>query len=122
MLKMTDIKKTYPGFMLNCSLEVVPGRITGLIGENGAGKTTLFKTALGLRRPDSGSISLFGKPVNTLSDADRQQIGAVFAEGGFSEYLKVGDVRKILRRIYTTFDEPKFDALCQSFALPKDKM
>lgn len=122
MLKITDIKKTYPGFTLDCSLDVKPGRITGLIGENGAGKTTLFKTALGLRRPDSGSITLFGKQPDSLTDADRQLIGAVFAEGGFSEYLRVGDVKKILRRMYTAFDEPMFDRLCASFALPKDKM
>ncbi len=48
MLKMENAVKKYEGFRLNCSLEVMPGKITGLIGQNGAGKSTLFKAALGL--------------------------------------------------------------------------
>jgi ABC-type multidrug transport system ATPase subunit len=43
-------------------LAVREGEIYGLLGPNGAGKTTLMKTVLGLQRPTSGSITLFGKP------------------------------------------------------------
>lgn len=44
MLKINHLKKQYGSFSLDCSLEVRPGCITGLIGQNGAGK------ALRLRR------------------------------------------------------------------------
>jgi ABC-2 type transport system ATP-binding protein len=45
-------------------LEIGPG-ITGLLGANGAGKSTLLKLALGLLRPDSGSIEVLGTPAST---------------------------------------------------------
>ena len=44
------------------SLHVPQGAIYGLLGRNGAGKTTVMKMLLGLARPTSGSILLFGRP------------------------------------------------------------
>jgi ABC-2 type transport system ATP-binding protein len=43
-------------------LDVEKGATFALLGPNGAGKTTLVKCLLGLLRPDSGSISIFGQP------------------------------------------------------------
>ena len=48
MLKIDNLKKRYDSFELDCSLQVKPGYITGLIGQNGAGKSTTFKAILGL--------------------------------------------------------------------------
>jgi len=39
MIKMQNVRKTYPGFDFELSLEIPEGRITGLIGKNGAGKS-----------------------------------------------------------------------------------
>jgi ABC-type multidrug transport system ATPase subunit len=53
-----------PGFELrDVSLKVRQGAIYGFLGPNGAGKTTTIQLLLGLRRPDSGSISVLGRPV-----------------------------------------------------------
>ena len=54
MLTIENLRKEYPGFALECSMEVKEGQITGLIGPNGAGKTTLFKAVLQLIRPEQG--------------------------------------------------------------------
>ena len=43
LLEMDHVKKSYKDFSLDCSLQVMEGRITGLIGANGAGKSTAFK-------------------------------------------------------------------------------
>jgi ABC-2 type transport system ATP-binding protein len=43
------------------SLSLNEGSVTGLIGPNGAGKTTTIKMALGLLRPDRGSVEVFGQ-------------------------------------------------------------
>jgi ABC-2 type transport system ATP-binding protein len=45
----------------DCSLELPAGRITALVGPNGAGKSTLLHTAVGLLRPDAGTVRVFGE-------------------------------------------------------------
>ena len=44
----------------DCTLEVPPGRVAGLVGPNGAGKTTLLHLAVGLLAPTAGSITVLG--------------------------------------------------------------
>ncbi len=45
------------------SLEVKKGDFIGLIGPNGSGKSTLLKIILGLLKPNSGEVTLFGTPI-----------------------------------------------------------
>ena len=42
VLKLQNVEKHYEKFDLQCSLEVKPGFVTGLVGPNGAGKSTAF--------------------------------------------------------------------------------
>lgn len=46
------------------SLELPAGSFYGLVGPNGSGKSTLFKSALGIMKPDSGSVRLAGHPLH----------------------------------------------------------
>ncbi len=45
----------------NISLSLDEGKFIGIVGPNGGGKTTLLRTVLGLARPASGTIRIFGK-------------------------------------------------------------
>lgn len=58
------------------SLVVNRGEFTAIIGPNGAGKTTLLKVILGLVRPDSGTVKVFGTPIDQLGSR-RAKIGYV---------------------------------------------
>lgn len=121
MLKIKDLVKNYSDFALHCSLEVAPGSITGLIGKNGSGKSTTFKAVLGLIHAEGGSVEIFGKSNQELSLKDKQKIGVVLSDSGFSAYLTVQDIIRILRNMYDAFDEEKFVSCCQKFQLPFNK-
>lgn len=53
--------------LTNIFLEIDKGLIHGVIGPNGAGKSTLFKAILGLLEPNSGVITIEGKPIEDQS-------------------------------------------------------
>lgn len=119
MLKIENLRKDYPDFSLNCSLEINRGSVTGLIGPNGAGKSTTFKAILGLIAPDGGRISLFGKDTREFSAADRQKIGVVLSDSGFSGYLSVDDAAAVLENLYEKFDKAFFFDHLKKFELPR---
>ena len=79
-LRLTDIRKTYPGVVaLNgFSLTVRPGEVIGLVGENGAGKSTLMKVLGGIVAPDSGTIAIDGVARGALSVAESIGAGIAF--------------------------------------------
>jgi zinc transport system ATP-binding protein len=53
------------------TVDVEAGEFLGLVGPNGSGKTTLLELMIGLRRPDSGSVTLFGDPTHESSHGER---------------------------------------------------
>lgn len=121
MVVINQLKKTYDSFTLNLDLQLPEGRVTGLIGRNGAGKSTTIKAVLGLIRPDEGNVSVFGKNTDTLTAEDKEAIGVAFSNSGFSSYLSINDMIRILRRMYRSFDEAWFRNACINGNLPFDK-
>ncbi|MFW5918223.1 MAG: metal ABC transporter ATP-binding protein [Haloferacaceae archaeon] len=53
------------------SLTVEEGEFLGLVGPNGSGKSTLLELMIGLRRPDSGTVRLFGEPAHAFDEGER---------------------------------------------------
>jgi NitT/TauT family transport system ATP-binding protein len=68
-IKVSNVSKSYgvEGFtrtvVSNCTFTIEPGELTVMIGPSGCGKTTLTKLLAGFERPNSGSITIDGKPV-----------------------------------------------------------
>ncbi|EEG49013.1 ABC transporter, ATP-binding protein [Blautia hydrogenotrophica DSM 10507] len=121
MLKLENVRKQYPGFLLDCSLEVPEGYITGLIGQNGAGKTTTFKAILDLISVDSGKITVMGKDHQELNQKDREKIGVVLAGSSFYDGLNVRQIASVMEQMYPQFSGGEFLKLCGRFGLPGDK-
>ena len=121
MLKLEHVKKQYKDFHLDCSLTVKPGMITGLIGANGAGKSTTFKAVLGLIRTESGIVELFGKRPEEITPEDKERLGVVLADSGFSGYLSIRDLIPVLKAMYHQFDQTYFEEQCRRFELPMTK-
>lgn len=120
-LEFNQVVKKYDGFQLNCTMTVAEGCVTGLIGRNGAGKSTAFKAALGLIRLDGGAVTLDGKDVTTLAPREKEKIGVVLSDSGFSNYLAVKDVVCIMKGMYKNFRKEEFLERCKHFGLPLDK-
>ena len=121
MLKIEHLRKNYKNFSLDCSLEIMPGRITGLIGQNGAGKSTTFKAALGLISADSGTVTILGKNIQDFHAKDKQDLGVALSGSCFSGYLTIHDIIPILKNLYKNFDKHFFEEQIQRFQLPCNK-
>lgn len=121
MLKIEHLIKRYGTFSLDCSLEIKPGCVTGFIGQNGAGKSTTFKAALGLIKPDSGTIRILGKDIGDFGTRDREELGVVLSDSGFSGYLTIRDIIPVLNGLYGKFDKAFFQEQIQKSGLPDNK-
>lgn len=121
MLEIEKVIKKYQNFSLECSMQVKQGRITGLVGQNGAGKSTTFKSVLGLISFDGGSIRIFGKDLKNFSTKDKENIGVVLSDSGFSGYFTIKELIPILKNLYNRFDQQFFAAGIERLGLPTDK-
>ena len=92
LIKLEGVSYAYPGGRLvleDLSFELREKERIGLIGPNGSGKTTLFHLIMGLLRPTSGRMEIFGEPMRDEKDFRpvRQKIGLLFQEL-FSHYFQ----------------------------------
>ncbi len=62
-IEVTDVVVRYGKVLAldDVSVDVAPGRVTGLIGMNGSGKSSLFKTVIGSLRPERGDVRIDGR-------------------------------------------------------------
>ena len=79
-IEVNGISKTYTGKKAvdNVSFTAEAGKALGILGRNGAGKTTTIRILMNVIRPESGSVTLDGKPINY----DRVRIGYLPEERG----------------------------------------
>lgn len=88
---------------------VNPGEIRVIMGGSGSGKSTLLRHMLGLNRPASGSVRLFGVDMARASELEkldvRKRIGVSFQGGALLTSLSVGDNVALPLREHTRLDE-----------------
>lgn len=121
MIHIEHLTKHYPDFDLDVSMEVLPGRVTGLVGRNGAGKSTTIKAILGLISADGGSVQVLGRDAAALTVNEKVRMGVALAESGFSGSLHAEAVAKILKSMFPGFDSERFARLARQQKLPMKK-
>jgi len=93
VLEMIGIHKHFPGVhaLKGVDLRVKPGTVHGIMGENGAGKSTLMKVAIGLYKPDAGTIRFKGEEVsfNSIHEALEKGISMIHQELSPLPYMTV---------------------------------
>ena len=79
--------------LAHVSFEIKAGETRVVLGAAGSGKTMLLKTAVGLVKPDSGRVYLFGQDVTDLQESQlfdiRAKVGILFQEGGLFDSLTI---------------------------------
>ena len=93
------------------SISLRPGESLALQGGNGTGKSTLLRLALGLLRPDEGTILLDGFDPFTHPAAARRRVGYVPQRASFPLGLTVGEVWDFFTRCRGATEEHKAAAI-----------
>jgi putative ABC transport system ATP-binding protein len=88
VIRATSISKAYRGQSVldDVSLSVARGEVVSVVGQSGAGKSTLLHCLAGIVRPDTGSVSSNGRPLEEMSDSAlsrlrRTSFGVLFQFG-----------------------------------------
>lgn len=95
VLKFQDVTVRFEDLtaLEGVSFEMRAGESCVILGSAGSGKTVLLKTALGLLRPDSGRVFVFGEDITDRPEKDlfdiRSRIGVLFQEGGLFDSLTI---------------------------------
>src|SRR3954452_22591069 len=86
------------------SFHATAGKVYGLIGANGAGKTTLLKHLLGLLRPQTGSVRVFGEDPVRHPARVLQRIGYLSEQRDMPEWMRISEFLGYLQAFHPTWD------------------
>ncbi|MGL5437926.1 MAG: ABC transporter ATP-binding protein [Lachnospiraceae bacterium] len=77
LLKIDNLCLSFGGLKAtnDVTMHMEAGKINGIIGPNGAGKTTFFNLISGVYKPDSGSITFYGRKIDGLKPFEINQAG-----------------------------------------------
>jgi len=95
-IEVKEVSFSYNGnpILQDISFVVQEGEYLGIIGPNGGGKTTLFKVILGLLKPQTGEVRIFGEPLESFKR--RHLIGYV-PQRSLSDYYFPATVEEVVR-------------------------
>ena len=116
MIEVTDLKKSFDGFMAlqGVNMHVKKGAIYGLVGPNGAGKSTLIRHLTGIYQPDEGTVLIQGEPVY-----ENRQVKAKMAyipdDLFYFMQADTMEMKRYYQGIYPQFDEKLFYRMQEFF-------
>ena len=96
------------------SLQILPGRITGLLGPNGSGKTTLIKLAGGLLTPTEGTIAVCG---SSIGPETKLRVSYLPDRNYLNSWMKVSQIVDLFADFYFNFDRNKAHEMLKRLAI-----
>ncbi len=88
------------------SFSIRRGEIFGILGPNGAGKTTTVECIGGLRKPDSGSLSVLGRDVRGNAKALHERVGIQLQTSGLPDKINVREALELFASFYPNPVDP----------------
>jgi ABC-2 type transport system ATP-binding protein len=97
-LELQGLTKRFGDFgaVEDMNLVVRRGDVYGFLGPNGSGKSTTIRMILGLVRPTSGAVRIFGRPATGPGPGGRAKMAGFVEAPGFYEYLSARDNLRLL--------------------------
>ena len=107
IIKTENLTKRFGSFtaVQSLDLNIAKGEIYGFIGLNGAGKTTTIRMLLGMIKPVTGSVELFGKEVNPNSKKIWSKVGYIVETATVYPELTVMENLEASRKLYQLTDK-----------------
>jgi ABC-2 type transport system ATP-binding protein len=102
------------------SLAVPRGAVFGLVGPNGAGKTTLIRHVLGLLRPQTGSVRVFGRDPVADPPGVLGRVGYLSEENDLPGWMRVAELLRYCRAFYPRWEDAYAEELRRTFELPPE--
>jgi ABC-2 type transport system ATP-binding protein len=101
-ITVRDVRKSYGEVAAvdGVSFDVEPGEFFGILGPNGAGKTTTLEIIEGLRKPDSGTVSVLGLPAWPRNPRLLPRIGVQLQSSSFFERLTAREQIRTFASLY----------------------
>jgi phospholipid/cholesterol/gamma-HCH transport system ATP-binding protein len=116
-VQLIDIRKSYgPQEVLKgVNLSIVEGKTTVIVGGSGQGKSQIIKHILGLIRPNSGQVMVYGKDLNNVNDKQLKEIrnnfGVLFQNAALFDSMTVFDNVALPLRERTKIPEKEIDKI-----------
>ncbi len=117
MIEISNVTKTFGSVKAldGATLHVEPGTVYGLVGPNGAGKSTLIRHLTGIYRPDSGQITVDGRPVFDDPEIKGRML-CIYDDIFYYMHATTRDLMKLYRGIYPNFDTERYEKLKSVFS------
>lgn len=102
VIKVKNLKKSYNNVSVikNLNISINKGEIFGLLGENGTGKSTTIECILGIKKVDSGDISILN--MNPIKERKKlfQYVGVQFQESNYQDKITVEELCEETKSLY----------------------
>lgn len=101
MINTQNLKKKFGSFTAveDISLNIEPGEIYGFLGPNGAGKTTTIMMILGILKPTSGEVRIFGEKIDQQPFMIKRRIGVVAEYQNFYDEMTAWEYLMFFARL-----------------------
>ena len=118
-IEVKNLTKSFNGRTVvdGITLRVEKGEVFGLLGHNGAGKSTTIDLLLGLKKPDSGTGTIFGLDPTANRKAVFERVGVQLQSSAYQNNIRVDELCKEMSALYEKPED--YHRLLQVFSLDK---